>query len=104
MVVYSSNLYLYLYLYYKDRKQLKIFLTHIGPILPPHNGPTCQVVGRWEEVKTHKNSELELVSAKYILFLSPRDFYPPGVPVRNIGLVGARARLPVEGRRRRLRA
>ena len=57
----------------------------------PHAGPTCQRPGRWEWVGTHKNCEVESVSAKNIIFFSPRVPLPadrkhPPRPVMHPGL------------------
>jgi hypothetical protein len=54
-------------LYYKEQRQLKIFLTQIGPALPltPDAPVICfwKWIG-WKDYKVPKNRNLESVSAK----------------------------------------
>jgi hypothetical protein len=59
-------------LYYKERRQLKVFLTRIGPVLPLTPDPLVICFWKWigwKDYKVPKNRNLESVSAKkWILF------------------------------------
>jgi hypothetical protein len=66
-------------LYYKERRQLKTFLTKFRSTLPlmPDPPVTCfwKWIG-WKDYEVPKNRNLESVSAKNKLFLSPNLFLP----------------------------
>jgi hypothetical protein len=61
----------FLYLYYKERRQLKAFLTQTGPVLPLTSDPpvTCfwKWIG-WKDYEVPKNRNLKSVSAKNEIF------------------------------------
>jgi hypothetical protein len=63
-----------IYLYYKERRQLKTFLTQIRPVLPLMSDPPvtcfCKWI-RWKDYEVPKNRDLESVFAKNELFFSP---------------------------------
>jgi hypothetical protein len=60
---------------YKERRQLKTFLTQFGPALPSCRTHLlgCMMIKRWND---HKNHNLGNVSAKNIIFFSPRGDVP----------------------------
>jgi hypothetical protein len=68
------------YLYYKEQRQLKTFLTQIGSTLPLTPDPLVICFWKWiwwKDYEVPKNHNLESVSAKNNFF-SHRDlFYPP---------------------------
>jgi hypothetical protein len=56
-----------LYIYYKERRQLKTFKTQIGPVLPLTPDPLIICFWkwiRWNDYEILKNRNLESVSAK----------------------------------------
>jgi hypothetical protein len=68
------------YLYYKERRQLKTFLTTIWLHLTPHAGPTRKVVWWQKSGTTIKIVIWEAFLPKTNYFSHPRPPYPPGVP------------------------
>jgi hypothetical protein len=71
----------FIYLYCKQRRQLKTFLTQIGPALPlTSDQPVISFwkwIG-WKNYEVPKNRNLESVSAKNKLFFSPTCTLPAG--------------------------
>jgi hypothetical protein len=72
-----------IYLYYKERRQLKTFLTQIGLGLPLT--PDTPVIYFWKwigykDYEVPKNRNLENVSAKNEFFSHKCCSYPPVVP------------------------
>jgi hypothetical protein len=72
------------YLYYKEQRQLKIFLTQIGPVFPLTSDPPVICFWKWigwKDGEWPKNRNLESVSAKKRNFFShPTRAYRPCVP------------------------
>jgi hypothetical protein len=76
------------YLYYKEQRQLKTFPTQFGPTVPLTQDPPVICFWKWigwKDYKVPKNRNLESVSAKNVILLSPTTcvptlLYPPGPP------------------------
>jgi hypothetical protein len=72
---------LYYNLYYKELRQLKTFLTQIGPTLPLTSDPPVICFWKWigwKDYEVPKNRNLESVSAKKIILFSPMPTLPAG--------------------------
>jgi hypothetical protein len=66
-------------LYYKERRQLKTFLTQIGLVLPLTPDPPVMCFWRWigwKDYEVPKNRNLESVSAKNEKIFSPHPRIP----------------------------
>jgi hypothetical protein len=74
-------------LYYKERRQLKTFLTQIGFVLPLTPDPPVICFWkwiRWKDYEVPKNRNLESVSAKKIILFSPGPTLPTSVPTFSV--------------------
>jgi hypothetical protein len=72
-------MHIYLSIYYKERRQLKIFLIQIGPALPLTFDPLVVCFWKrigWKDYEVPKNRNLESVSVKIIMFLLPKCCLP----------------------------
>jgi hypothetical protein len=79
----TGGLYIYIYTHtqrdYKERRQLKTFLTKIGSAIPRTSDPSviCFLKWiRWKDYEVPKNHNLESISAKNELFFSPTQHIP----------------------------
>jgi hypothetical protein len=72
------------YLYYKERRQLKTFLTQIGPALPLTPDPPIRLHDD-QKAEMAVNRNLGSVSAKNLILFSHTPHlpipYPPGPPL-----------------------
>jgi hypothetical protein len=72
------------YLYYKERRQLKTFLTQIRPTLPLMSDPPIICFWKWigwKEYKVKKIVIWRVFLPKPKFFSHPPNTYPPYVPV-----------------------
>jgi hypothetical protein len=87
---------LYYNLYYKELRQLKTFLTQIGPTLPLTSDPPVICFWKWigwKDYEVPKNRNLESVSAKKIILFSPMPTLP--ARVYPLGLLSASSHTPM---------
>jgi hypothetical protein len=77
-VCYNPNVF---NLYYKERRQLKTFLTQFGPILPLTSDPPVKLHDDQKGGTTIKITIWEAFLPKTNYFCHPTLFYPPHVPV-----------------------
>jgi hypothetical protein len=74
-------------LYYKERRQLKIFLTQIRFVLPLTPIPPVICFWkwiRWKDYEVPKNRNFESVSAKKVILFSPGPTLPTSVPTFSV--------------------